>query len=158
MIQRRRKHLLAKYSHLSFFSQWSEEDLVRLDRTATELEFEPGEIVSRDVMSGQEFVVLVVGHAVVNGGPTHGVAVNAGDHLGELAMFSDASDKAVLIADSYCRALVLSAADFRSLLHTTPSFGRVLSSAMAKTLAPIIHGATLPTQRVAVASIGRTRL
>lgn len=157
MITRRRKHLLSKYTHLSFFAQWSEQDLIRMDRTATELEFEPGEIISRDVMSGQEFVVLVVGSAVVNGGTTNGTAVTAGDHLGELAMFSDATEKAVLIADTYCRALVLSGADFRSLLHTTPSLGRVLSAGLAKRLHGVTHP-SLPLQRPVLASAGRTRL
>jgi CRP-like cAMP-binding protein len=157
MPSRRRKHLLDKYAHLPFFAQWSHDDLIRMDRAATELEFEPGEIISRDVMSGQEFVVLVVGHAIVNGGRTNGLAVVPGDHLGELAMFTDSTDKAVLIADTYCRALVLSGSEFRSLLHTTPSLGRVLSGAMARKLNGVLHP-QLPVQRPALASAGRTRL
>src|ERR1700712_3457814 len=145
-VMRRNKHLLDKYSHLPFFAQWSDEDLVSLDRMATELEFEPGEIISRDVASGQEFVVLVVGHATVEGGALNGTRVVAGEHLGELAIFADETDKSVMIADTYARALVVSGQEFRSLLHTTPSLGRVLSSTLARRLASVLE-TRIPAQR-----------
>lgn len=145
---RKKQHLLAKYSSLSFFSAWTDEELIQLDRTATELEFEPGEVISRDLASGGEFLIVVVGRATIEGGPRHGEQLCAGDHIGELGMLVGGRKPAVLIAQTYSRALVMSSSDFRNLLASTPSFGRVIADRLAHRVAQLIDTTRVPQQRL----------
>lgn len=157
-MRRSKQHLLDKYASLSFFSAWSQEELIRLDRTATELEFEPGEVISRDLATGGEFLILVLGRATLEGGPRHGDEIVAGDHVGDVGMLVPGRMPAALIAQTYSRALVLSNADFRNMLATTPSFGRVISNRLAHRVAQLVDTTRiLPQPRLALANSRRTK-
>lgn len=147
-MRNRNRRLEKKYREIPFFSQWSMQDLARLDSVATRMEFEPGEVISRDITTGYEFVILTLGRAVVVGGALQGTVVTVGEHLGEMSIFSELRSTSVLVATTFSTALLMSELDFRGLLGDTPPLAMALTASLSRRLSKTFEGA-IPTPRTA---------
>ena len=126
----RTKQLLQAYGDNAFLRGWSREDLARLERTSTIVSFDAGEVVSSDTSTGREFLVLLDGRATLSKPAGEQAHLQAGDHLGEVAILGGAHSRSTVLAETGGKALLLSEQEFVSLLQTTPSFGRKLTESL----------------------------
>jgi CRP-like cAMP-binding protein len=96
--------------------------------------FEPGSAVVREGERGARvlaFFIVVDGEAVVSIGGDEVATLRAGDHFGEMALFSDSPRNATVRATSQLRCLALASWEFRSFVEAHPPVAWRLLETMA---------------------------
>jgi CRP-like cAMP-binding protein len=109
-------------------------ELRSLAELCRELVFEAGSVVIRQGERGARvlaFFVVVDGEAAVTIRDEHVATLRAGDHFGEMALFSDSPRTATVTATSDLRCLALSSWEFRSFVEAHPPVAWRLLEAMA---------------------------
>jgi CRP-like cAMP-binding protein len=103
-----------------------------------ELMFEAGSIVIREGERGARvlaFFSVVDGEAVVSIGGEEVATLRAGDHFGEMALFSDSPRTATVRASTELRCLALASWEFRSFVEKHPPVTWRLLETMAARVA-----------------------
>jgi CRP-like cAMP-binding protein len=96
--------------------------------------FEAGSTVVREGERGARvlaFFIVVDGEAVVSIGGEEVVTLGAGDHFGEMALFSDRPRAATVRAATELRCLALASWEFRSFVEAHPPVAWRLLETMA---------------------------
>ena len=105
------------------FEGLSQPQLQEVAELFRELVFEAGSTVIREHERGARvlaFFVVVEGEAAVTLAGGHLGTLRAGDHFGEMALFSDSPRTATVTARGDLRCLALSSWEFRSFVEAHP--------------------------------------
>jgi CRP/FNR family cyclic AMP-dependent transcriptional regulator len=102
------------------FQQLSNRELNALAGIADEIDVPAGRALTREGLSGREFVVLAEGIADVEQGGEVVNRLGPGDYFGEIALLTGEPRTATVTTRSPSRLLVLTAPAFRSLLDRAP--------------------------------------
>jgi CRP-like cAMP-binding protein len=110
-------------------------ELRRVAALADEIEIPAGSTLTAEGERGREFVVLVNGDAEVRREGRRLNVLHGGDFLGEIALVSDLPRTATVTTTSPARILLLTARDFRALMHELPAMRRRVLATAALRLA-----------------------
>jgi len=125
---------VAVLAGVPLFADCSRRELRAVAEAVDEVVVPAGTLLTKEGASGREFVVIVDGAAEVR---RRGRKVNdlgAGDFLGEIALVSRGPRTATVRTTQPTHALVITAANFRSLLRRTPSMQWKVMEALADRL------------------------
>jgi CRP/FNR family cyclic AMP-dependent transcriptional regulator len=126
---------IALLKQVPLFQELSSRELEQLAAIADEIDVPAGKALTREGLSGKEFVVLAEGIADV---VQDGEVVNTlgpGDYFGEIALVTGLPRTATVTTRSPARLLVLTAPAFRSLLDRAPRIRQRVTAAAALRLA-----------------------
>ena len=103
------------------FSELSQRQLRRLNRSFKERTFRPGTAIVREgQMSGVDFFVIVEGEASVTVDGREVGRLRAGDHFGELALIGERERLSTVTAVTPMRCLVMASWHFRKFVNSNP--------------------------------------
>jgi len=106
---------------IPLFSTLSDEELDLLVPVFTEHSFTPGHVIAREGTPGFGFFVIESGTATVTVRGEERTAYGPGDHFGEIALLDPGPRSATVTASSDMKAYMLSAMEFRPLVHEHPA-------------------------------------
>jgi len=106
---------------IPLFSTLSNEELDLLVPVFTEHSFTPGHVIAREGTPGFVFFVIESGTATVTVRGEERTAYGPGDHFGEIALLDPGPRSATVTASSDMKAYMLSAMEFRPLVHEHPA-------------------------------------
>jgi len=121
--------------NVPLFARCSAKELAELAATADEIDIPEGRMLTREGLSGKEFVVLAEGVADVE---SEGRVVNTlgpGDFFGEISLITGMPRTATVRTRTPARLLVFTAPAFRSLLDRAPRIRRRVVAAATLRLA-----------------------
>lgn len=116
---------------IPLFEQCSGKELAELATTVDEIDLPEGRTLTREGLTGKEFVVLAEGIADVE---TDGKLVNTlgpGDFFGEISLVAGIPRTATVTTRSPARLVVFTAPAFRALLARAPRIRRRVVAAAA---------------------------
>ena len=121
-------------SQLDLFHLCTERELRALSQITTPVSFAAGDVLCQQGAPGRQAFIITSGTARVDvdGHPVD--TVETGAVVGEVALLTYAQRTATVTATTPVTALVLSPAEFRSLLHLAPSATTGLLSDLAARL------------------------
>ncbi|HEY8030446.1 MAG TPA: cyclic nucleotide-binding domain-containing protein [Gaiellaceae bacterium] len=117
------------------FAHCSTRQLAEIAKTVDEIDLPEGRTLTREGLTGKEFVVLAEGIADVESGGAVVNTLGPGDFFGEISLVTGLPRTATVTTRSPARLLVLSAPAFRSLLARAPRIRRRVVAAAALRLA-----------------------
>jgi CRP-like cAMP-binding protein len=120
---------------IPLFEHCSSKELAELATAADEIDLPEGRTLTREGLTGKEFVVLAEGIADVE---SEGKLVNTlgpGDFFGEISLVTGMPRTATVTTRSPARLVVFTAPAFRSLLGRAPRIRRRVVAAAALRLA-----------------------
>ena len=120
---------------IPLFEQCSSKELAELATAADEIDLPAGRTLTREGLTGKEFVVLAEGIADVE---SEGKLVNTlgpGDFFGEISLVTGMPRTATVTTRSPARLVVFTVPAFRSLLGRAPRIRRRVVAAAALRLA-----------------------
>ena len=120
---------------IPLFEHCSSKELAELTTAADEIDLPEGRTLTREGLTGKEFVVLAEGIADVE---SEGKLVNTlgpGDFFGEISLVTGMPRTATVTTRSPARLVVFTAPAFRSLLGRAPRIRRRVVTAAALRLA-----------------------
>jgi len=120
---------------IPLFEHCSSKELAELATAADEIDLPEGRTLTREGLTGKEFVVLAEGIADVE---SEGKLVNTlgpGDFFGEISLVTGMPRTATVTTRSPARLVVFTAPAFRSLLGRAPRIRRRVVTAAALRLA-----------------------
>jgi CRP/FNR family cyclic AMP-dependent transcriptional regulator len=107
----------------------------------TEVSVPAGRVLCREGGPGHEFFVLEEGSATVTVGGAQVATFGPGDFFGELALLDGSGARtATVTAESDAQVLVLTAAEFRSLLESEPTVAVRMLPAIGRRLRAVRTG------------------
>lgn len=116
------------------FERCTNRELETIDRATTALEVPPGKVLTREDGPGREFFVIVDGRAeVTRQGRVIG-ELTAGSFCGEMSLLDRKPRSATVTTTETTNLLVLSAAEFDSVVATMPSVDRKMLMMLAARL------------------------
>jgi CRP-like cAMP-binding protein len=118
------------------FERCSKAELRQVARLVVEVEFPAGRDLTREGDRGKEFFVLLDGRAEVRRRGRVVKELSSGDFLGEIALVADVPRTATVTTLTPGRVLVMTAHDFRALMHDVPSLQPKVLYALAMRLPP----------------------
>lgn len=110
---------------------WPEKDRRMLLKAAGRVEYEPGDVLVSEGCIAKEFVLLTSGQATLMQRGRRAGVLMPGEHIGAVPLLYRSCYEQTAVTDRFCEALVLGARDFNGLLHSVPSFGRMLTTGLA---------------------------
>lgn len=110
------------------------EDIVAIARRCEVRTINPGEYIILGGALGDEFFVLLSGHARRGGPGERTRELGPGDYFGELALLDPAPRSMDVVALDECTVAVLSGANFRVLLVAAPGVAPRLLASLARRL------------------------
>lgn len=110
-------------ARVPLFTACSREELRRIAALGTRLKVAAGTELTKEGAPGAEFFLLIEGEAECDVRGTTAAVLGPGDWFGELALLDGGPRTATITAVTPLEVTVLSAAEFRGLLHTAPSIG-----------------------------------
>jgi CRP-like cAMP-binding protein len=117
------------------FATCSTRELAEIAKAVDEVDLPEGRTLTREGLSGREFVVLAEGIADVESDGELLNTLGPGDFFGEISLVTGQPRTATVTTRSPARLLVLSAPAFRSLLARAPRIRRRVVAAAALRLA-----------------------
>jgi len=106
---------------IPLFSELPDEELALLVPVFTEHAFPTGHVIAREGTPGFGFFVIESGTASVTVRGEERTAYGPGDHFGEIALLDPGPRSATVTASSDMKAYMLSAMEFRPLVHEHPA-------------------------------------
>jgi CRP/FNR family transcriptional regulator, cyclic AMP receptor protein len=116
------------------FSMLSGRQLRGIARECSEVHYEPGDVLMRELDAGQHMITIISGTADVVRGGTSIATVGPGDAVGEMSLIDDEPRSAAVVASEPVTALVLYRTVFRKLLADNPSMCTKLLHAQTQRL------------------------
>jgi CRP-like cAMP-binding protein len=110
---RDRLELLRK---VSLFKGLSSQELARVDRLVTTVQFDTGELLTKEGTVGRQAFIVLSGHAAVTIGGRSVATVGPGEMIGEMALLDGQPRTATVTALEAMNALLLDLRSFNSLL------------------------------------------
>jgi CRP/FNR family transcriptional regulator, cyclic AMP receptor protein len=106
---------------IPLFSTLSDDELGLLVPVFTEHAFRAGHVIAREGTPGFGFFVVESGTATVTVRGEERTTYGPGDHFGEIALLDPGPRSATVAASSDMKAYMLSAMEFRPLVHEHPA-------------------------------------
>lgn len=111
---------IERIAAIPLFAGASRKQLDHIASLCTETTAQPGEVLCREGESGSEFFVLLEGSVTVSRGGRELTTLTAGDFFGELALLDGKARNATVTAADPVLLLVLSRAEFQTVIHDDP--------------------------------------
>jgi CRP-like cAMP-binding protein len=129
------EHILDILRNTTLFARFNDEQLEVVPKVGRARTYEPGEIiVDRGAQHAQSMWVVIEGEVdVCVGGEVIG-RLGPGKHFGELALLTDATRSADVVASGPVRALELTRSHLRGLIHGDPEVGIAILAELATRL------------------------
>ncbi len=108
---------MALLRRLPLFAACSDRELSTIDSLVSDIEVEPGEVLTSEGGHGAETFIVVEGSASVTIRGEHVADIGPGDFVGEMAMIDLRPRTATVRAETQMRLLVVGPADFMSLIQ-----------------------------------------
>jgi CRP/FNR family transcriptional regulator, cyclic AMP receptor protein len=116
------------------FSTLSQRQLRGIARECSEVHYEPGDVLMRELESGQYMLTIISGTADIVRRGTSVATVGPGDAVGEMSLIDDEPRSAAVVASEPVTALVLYRTVFKKLLADNPSMCTKLLQAQTRRL------------------------
>jgi CRP-like cAMP-binding protein len=116
---------------LPLFADCTASEVAEVAAIADEIDLSAGRKLTTEKADGQEFVVIVDGHAEVIKGEEKINELDAGDFFGEIALLTGAPRTASVVATTNVHALVIEGHAFRRLLEDAPDIREKVERAVA---------------------------
>ena len=117
---------------LPLFADCTASEVAEVAAIADEIDLSAGRKLTTENADGQEFVVIVDGHAEVIKGEEKVNDLDAGDFFGEIALLTGAPPTASVVATTTVHALVIEGHAFRRLLEDAPDIRTKVERALAE--------------------------
>lgn len=121
-------------AQVPLFRGCSKDELKRIDRAATQVDFPTGSVLCQEGAVGRELIMILDGEAVVDRGGTAIATVGPADFIGEMSLLDGGPRSATVTARSDVRALVLPPREFWQVLDEVPAIAHKLLSTIAARL------------------------
>jgi CRP/FNR family transcriptional regulator, cyclic AMP receptor protein len=116
------------------FASLNKRQLKAVASVCSEIRFEPGRAILKELEPGQHLVVITAGTATVQRGKTTIATVGPGDVVGEMSLIDDEPRSATVRADSEVDGIAIYRTAFRRLLEEHPSMASKLLQAQTARL------------------------
>jgi CRP/FNR family transcriptional regulator, cyclic AMP receptor protein len=106
---------------VTLFSNLSKRQLKAVAKVSSDVHYEPGEVILKELETGQNLVIITSGTAkVIRGGKTL-ATVRSGDVIGEMAIIDGEPRSATVTANSVVEGIAIYRTAFRRLLDEHPT-------------------------------------
>jgi CRP/FNR family transcriptional regulator, cyclic AMP receptor protein len=119
------------------FEQCSQRELDLLQRAVTQIDVPSGRELVQQGSLGREFIVIVEGTASVTRDGTQLAVLESGSFFGEMSLLDGKPRTATVTTLEPTRVLILTRAEFGSVVTTMPSVDRKMLSVLASRLRDI---------------------
>jgi len=136
-VQITKKNRLDLMRGVWLFEQCSGRELDLLQRAVTQLDVPAGRTLAQQGSLGREFVVIVEGTAAVTRDGTQLAVLGPGAFFGEMSLLEGKPRAATVTTLEPTKVLVLTAAEFSTVVTTMPSVDRKMLSVLASRLRDI---------------------
>jgi CRP/FNR family cyclic AMP-dependent transcriptional regulator len=116
---------------LPLFADCTGPEVAEVAAIADEIDLGAGRKLTTENADGQEFVVIIDGHAEVTKGEDKIAELDAGDFFGEIALLTGGPRTATVVATTNVHALVIEGHAFRRLLEDAPDIREKVERALA---------------------------
>jgi len=116
---------------LPLFADCTASEVAEVAAIADEIDLSAGRRLTTENADGQEFVVIIDGHAEVIQGEEKINDLDAGDFFGEISLLTGAKRTASVVATTNVHALVIEGHAFRRLLEDAPDIREKVERALA---------------------------
>ena len=116
---------------LPLFADCTVPEVAEVAAIADEIDLSAGRKLTTENAEGQEFVVIIDGHAEVKKGEDKIAELDAGDFFGEIALLTGGPRTATVLATTNVHALVIEGHAFRRLLEDAPDIREKVERALA---------------------------
>lgn len=116
---------------LPLFADCTASEVAEVAAIADEIDLSAGRRLATEHADGQEFVVIIDGHAEVIQGEEKINDLDAGDFFGEISLLTGAKRTASVVATTNVHALVIEGHAFRRLLEDAPDIREKVERALA---------------------------
>jgi CRP/FNR family transcriptional regulator, cyclic AMP receptor protein len=113
------------------FEYCTREELDALQRVATPIDVSAGKVVAKQGETGQEFFVIVEGHAEATRGRTAVGTLGPGSFFGEMSLLERKPRAATVTTLEPTTLLVVTARDFDMVVKTMPTVDRKMLIALS---------------------------
>jgi CRP/FNR family cyclic AMP-dependent transcriptional regulator len=127
----RKEDYLGHLAKVPLFSLCGKGELRQVARRSTKLNLEEGRALVQEGSVGHEFFVILDGRAEVTREGKPVAELGAGDFVGELSLLDPGPRDATVIAVTPMTVMVLTPAEFETVLTEAPGMTRKLLAAMA---------------------------
>jgi CRP/FNR family transcriptional regulator, cyclic AMP receptor protein len=124
------------------FEGLSKQQLRRISRLMTRLDWPAGKVLTREGEHGDEFVIVLEGEVEVRQGDRVVATRGPGEYVGEIALLDKRPRTATVVATTPVLVEVLSRREFMSLLAEAPELSEQILATMAQRLADLDAQAT----------------
>ena len=127
------EHLAA----VPLFEGLSKQQLRRISRLMTRLDWPAGKVLTREGEQGDEFVIVLEGEVEVRQGDRVVATRGPGEYVGEIALLDKRPRTATVVATTPVLVEVLSRREFMSLLAEAPELSEQILATVAQRLADL---------------------
>ena len=145
MDRRSQVELVGILEGLPLFARLTKRQLKAVAKVSSDVRYEPGTVILKELDSGQHLVIMSLGTAkVVHGGRVL-ATVGPGDVIGEMAIIDGEPRSATVTADSVVEGIAIYRTAFLRLLEEHPTMCWRLLLAQTARLRELDKQAVLPT-------------
>ena len=145
MDRRSQVELVGILEGLPLFARLTKRHLKAVAKVSSDVRYEPGTVILKELDSGQHLVIMSLGTAkVVHGGRVL-ATVGPGDVIGEMAIIDGEPRSATVTADSVVEGIAIYRTAFLRLLEEHPTMCWRLLLAQTARLRELDKQAVLPT-------------
>jgi CRP-like cAMP-binding protein len=136
----RKEDFLAHLAQVPLFSQCGKGELRQVARRSTKVNLEEGKVFVQEGSVGREFFVILDGTAEVTREGKPVAELGPGDFVGELSLLDPGPRDATVTALTPVTVMVLTPAEFETVLSEAPGMTRKLLAGMAYRLRDLDTG------------------
>jgi CRP-like cAMP-binding protein len=134
MVSASTEHLLAR---VPLFKDLSKKHLGQVRNLATRIEVAPGRVLTREGVTGHEFIVVLDGEVEVRRDDEVVATCGAGDYVGEIALIDERPRTATVVATTPAVLDVIGRREFAELLAQEPEIAERIRVTAAQRLAEL---------------------
>jgi CRP-like cAMP-binding protein len=121
-------------AQVPLFRGCSKDELKRIDRAATRVDYPAGKVLCQEGAVGRELILIIEGEALVERGGQQVATVGPADFIGEMSLLDGGPRSATVTAHTDVHALVLPPREFWQVLDEVPAIAHKLLSTIAARL------------------------
>jgi CRP-like cAMP-binding protein len=121
-------------AQVPLFRGCSKDELKRIDRAATRVDYPAGKVLCQEGAVGRELILIIEGEALVERGGQQVATVGPADFIGEMSLLDGGPRSATVTANTDVHALVLPPREFWQVLDEVPAIAHKLLSTIAARL------------------------
>jgi CRP-like cAMP-binding protein len=118
-------------AQVPLFRGCSKDELKRIDRAATRIDYPEGAVLCEEGSIGREMILIIGGEASVSAGGNDIATVGPGNFIGEMSLLDGGPRSATVRAKTQVSALVLATREFWQVLDEVPPIAHKLLQTLA---------------------------